>query len=382
MRWPIHPAPVVGETLFSWLSRIAEEYDLSLHDLILIHLGWKFKIDDLIINPPDQFIRLVSQKTGYDFPIVKAMTLSGLFPWAVDDKEFIDADFSLYVNQFPILLSDGIHQYQPRGWHPWVIEYPLNRACPECVQESPVMYLAWKLPFTMTCHKHSCLLLPCWAPNDHFCFIQDYLKQVEPPSKELVQMDKHTWEALCTNKVSLPNRKISAGIWFRILRRIIHEIAIPPGRCSKKEGELIFKVWDASGLPLRAGIKIWQPFELFSYEVQYKYLIGAASACDLLAAKKIQGCGAYSDLFVAPMYEKTYEGQKEYNPMRDGIRNFNKILEIAKTDHQTAIDLFLSMPFRNYDDETIEIYREAFIYDGIPSKFMSYIDTAIAFYRA
>lgn len=33
-RWPVHPPPVIGEALTSWLRRIATEYHLSVDDLI------------------------------------------------------------------------------------------------------------------------------------------------------------------------------------------------------------------------------------------------------------------------------------------------------------------------------------------------------------
>jgi len=41
IRWPLHPRPLAGEALSSWLKRVAAAYGLYVDDLLVHDLGYQ-----------------------------------------------------------------------------------------------------------------------------------------------------------------------------------------------------------------------------------------------------------------------------------------------------------------------------------------------------
>tara|TARA_R110002167_G_scaffold12746_2_gene53942 strand:- start:810 stop:1565 length:756 start_codon:yes stop_codon:yes gene_type:complete len=251
------------------------------------------------------------------------------------------------------------------------------------MQENPrITYLGWKLPFLLTCHKHKCLLKPAHTHNDSFFFITDQMKEINLPDY-VIEMDQLTWQAVFTGEVNLPYRKINSGVWFRMLRRIIQELSIAPNKYKKNQRDILKKIWDKANLPIRAKIHKWSPFEYFDYSTQCSFLIASAAAINLLSNEKINGSGKYSHLFIKPKHKEVYEGKKEHNSMKKVLREIQRDLELARSDNQVAVDLFLSMLFGKYDDDKIiAFYKKSFRMNKIPEKHMSHIDIAITFCRA
>ncbi|MFG1689434.1 hypothetical protein ACGFNP_55450 [Nonomuraea sp. NPDC049269] len=54
---------------------------------------------------------------------------------------------------------------------------------------------------------------------------------------------------------------------------------------------VLHQVWDAAGLPFRAGLSFWRPYERLSPACQEAMLQAAATAVQLAADGRIMPCG-------------------------------------------------------------------------------------------
>jgi len=77
-RWPLHPRPIAGEELSSWLGRIATLYELSVQDLVVHNLGHPALSNvELDLAPPETLLTLISERTGVAVARIRSMTLKG-----------------------------------------------------------------------------------------------------------------------------------------------------------------------------------------------------------------------------------------------------------------------------------------------------------------
>jgi hypothetical protein len=160
-RWPLHPAPVEGEALSSWLSRIARRYGMALSDLLMFDLGQE-RLDDLDMAPPAALLDRVARRSGVDLDQLRGMTLSGLVPWLLDrvDPDPDSATFDTYVGQLSVLLPKrGYRSRRVPGWRAWLPKQSLRRACPRCLQDpdKQALLLVWLLPLVVSCPLHGML---------------------------------------------------------------------------------------------------------------------------------------------------------------------------------------------------------------------------------
>ncbi len=64
-RWPVHPAPIDGEALSSWLRRIAASYQMTVAELLEHGLGHDPKAErDLDADPPPRLLAAIGQRTN------------------------------------------------------------------------------------------------------------------------------------------------------------------------------------------------------------------------------------------------------------------------------------------------------------------------------
>lgn len=88
-RWPVHPAPIDGETLSSWLQRIAACYstDLSfLGDDLGFTLGWR-PPEDIDVAAPGGMIDVLAERTGVTPDRLRQMSVAGWVPWRLDNSD-------------------------------------------------------------------------------------------------------------------------------------------------------------------------------------------------------------------------------------------------------------------------------------------------------
>jgi hypothetical protein len=300
-RWPVHPAPLPGEALSSWLRRIADRYTVSPDDLAtdLGHaLGGQ---EDLDRCPPAGFARELARRTGVDVHRIRRMSLSGWAPWLLDQVEPYPEAFTIYTRQLSVLLPAG--RRRPREiptWRAWLPSQQALRACPQCIATStpPHPYqLLWLLSLTLSCPFHGCLLeLRAKAAS----YFSDWERKPPTPksaSAMVLAMDSRTWHAMTTGSVALPRRQVHAAIWFRLIRTIIDELGATLSECYTA-GRMIRRIWKETGYPLRAGPLSWRVHEDYPLDVQLRTLQATATAIHFLESKTLTGQGRDAELFL------------------------------------------------------------------------------------
>jgi hypothetical protein len=182
------------------------------------------------------------------------------------------------------------------------------RACQDCIAgESPGASLVNALPLMTTCGEHGCRLAPETAVRLALLH-HDPLPLVPVPGP-VAAMDRLTWEGLTTGTVTLPRRQVHAGVWLRMLRTLLDEVSLPGSRVRRRSAAALGKIWDAAGLPPRAGLKVWQPYEVLGEQRQEAMLKAAAFALDLIQAGSVTPCGTLGRLLAPWPHQHVYAGR-------------------------------------------------------------------------
>jgi hypothetical protein len=116
-RWPLHPAPLEGEALSSWLDRIADTYHMTARDLLKHDLRHgQVPQDDLDVDPPPTLLTILARRSGVELHRLHQMSLAGWVPWLLDSLAPEPATFDTYVRQFSVLLNpaNGRNGQRPR----------------------------------------------------------------------------------------------------------------------------------------------------------------------------------------------------------------------------------------------------------------------------
>lgn len=387
-RWPLHPHPFAEETLLSWLARIANGYKFSLDDLLQHDLGFQGKPDTLNMEVPDWLLTLLSERTGISAQEIYAHTLLSLTPLMLDNLYEKEANFESYVRDYSILLpSDVSHNYMPnKPWRPWFNEQSLTmiNACPVCVDNNgtSIILLPWYLPIMLSCIVHQCLLRPCRIYQGCYIYWEDENATPTPSSTAIHEMDKKTWSALTTGQVTLPQRVVHAGVWFRLLRTLLDELHVPPPSSKKPYAKYIRDIWASHGLPPRAEQKNWRPYETLSREVQKQTLIAAATAITRMEHDLIKPPGEQVFLFFPePIHNKDLPSflQKQdantietpISPWQRANESMSQLIEMAKKDPKAAKDLRDFCIFGRTDLKVIQFVENTMIEAGVPSDFLA-----------
>lgn len=220
-RWPLHPAPLEGEALSSWLRRIAANYDMSVASLLEHGLGDTHTTEqDLDLDPAQQLLVALAERTGIDPTRTRVMSLAGWTPWLVGSIEATPTAFDTYVHQFSVLLKPGKKSKRHVGpWRAWIADQPVQRACPVCLADPDRqgMLLMWRLPLLRSCPEHGCLLEPCLGLPGTLIWPGDD-QRPRDATATVQAMDRRTHEGITTGRVQLPRRPVRAAVWFRLLR--------------------------------------------------------------------------------------------------------------------------------------------------------------------
>lgn len=83
-RWPVHPRPMEGESLSSWLRRLAMIYGLTAMELVEHDLGFRRRQRQrhwLDIDPPEKLLKAVAARTGVPLERVQETTIAGVRPF-------------------------------------------------------------------------------------------------------------------------------------------------------------------------------------------------------------------------------------------------------------------------------------------------------------
>ncbi len=164
----------------------------------------------------------------------------------------------------------------------------------------------WDLPLTIGCTIHRRRLL---TPQQ--------VLQIEltghdvapvPIGEPLATLENYTHQALTTGTVTLPGRRVHAGVWFRLLRCLLDELTLSTAALRKQSAAPLAQVWEAAELSHRAGMRMWQPYERLPWHRQEDLLTTAALALDLVAHGRIRARGTLAPLLVTPAPDRVYPG--------------------------------------------------------------------------
>lgn len=379
-RWPVHPAPLPGEALSSWLWRIADRYDAGLGDLVS-DLGHVLEgPEEIDTCPPAGFVQVLAVRTGVDVNRIRRMSLCGWAPWLLDQLEPDPEAFTTYTRQLSVLLPTG--RRRPRlapGWRAWLPTKQARRACPRCVSTStqPHPYqLMWSIPLMLSCPLHGCLLESHTDVPGYFMGWEYSPPQPRPASTTVLAMDRRTWHAMTKGWVELPRRKVHAGKWFRLIRTILDELATSATECGAP-GRMIRHIWQEAGHPFRAGQSFWRTHEDSPLSVQLHTLEAAATAIDLLESKTVTGRGPDAALFLPMPPIPVYDGDI---PDRNSIaylwaracRAFDQAVEEARSNPAAAWALFDMLLYRRQDATAIQGVLADLQNLGVPLEYLSH----------
>lgn len=362
-KWPLHPAPLDGEALSSWLGRLAACYQMSPVDLLHHGLGLDFHPDDVMqsrflphvdVDPQEALILGLAGRTGVAPERIRTMTHAGWAPWMFDSVHPTTGAFDAYVARFSVVLRPrGKTKTVPGKWRPWLSEEPVLRGCPACLDATKIvgLQLVWELPVMLTCPLHNCLLQPLVTFIESPLWEKGPEKPAVEPAPCVLEMDRRTHQAMTTGRVDLPGHRIHAGIWFRLLRTLIHELSIPSTSWGSS-GKDLRAAWRSSGHRIRAGQGAWRPFEALSWPVQAKLLEASAATIEMLGTGAITGRGTKAALFTltpAPVARREPKLRRAGRPEPEATyeelwaqiwKAFEDALRIARADPNEAQVLY------------------------------------------
>ena len=347
-RWPLHPRPIAGEELSSWLGRIAVLYELPVKDLLVHDLSQSALSDvELDLAPPETLLSLLSERTGVSVGRLRSMTLKGWTrAWVRRGKPGATL-FSRYVNRHSVLLSpnrrDGKKLDQ---WRPWITVQRFDRSvgCPGCwsTDEIPYRRLHWRLALIASCPAHGNLLEPVmflhawripqilWREERHFA------------SERLLALDAITLQALTSGHAKLPHTALPTGLWLRLLRTILDELNTTAATAG--DGSHVLKaVWRSVTLPVRLGARVAQPFEDMDFPRQVNFMNAAAEAIDLVSSHRLDAQGREAHLLCAPSpWHRAITPApvlKPPEPWREAIKAADALLKAAHATPKGAREL-------------------------------------------
>jgi TniQ len=382
LRWPLHPHPGPLEALSSWLTRIAGLYHVPVAELLTGNLDLVGLIvpADLDLSPPAAMLAALAGRTGVDLAQLQAMTLAGWHPWLLDTLVAQDsqATFDNYIRANSVLVApraDGAYRMaRHRAWRgPWLPRHRHNRTCPACAAlPERGRTLLGRLPLMVSCPEHGCRLEETTIVDIEMALHGRPPTSV-PVAEPLIALDRYTHQALLTGRVSLPGRSVHAGVWFRLLRSLLHEVSLSPSTAGRRDGRTLELIWHTAGHPVRAGLRTWQPYEQLPWPIQEAMLHAAAAALQLAADGRITARGVLGSAIQPSALSRVYEGDPP-SPFRTAWIDFaaaaQEALDQARTDPDGARRLLalLTMSSRTREAQEREI---GFLRDnGVPAGFL------------
>ena len=308
-RWPLHPRPIAGEELSSWLGRIAVLYDLPVTDLLVHNLGHPALSDvELDLAPSETLLTLLSERTGVSIARIRSMTLKGWTRAWVGRGKPGAALFSRYVKRHSVLLSPNRRDDKKLDqWRPWITvqRFDMSVGCPACLSKDEIPYrrLHWRLALIASCPMHGILLEPVLPPLAWRIPQVPWREERQFAPKRLRALDEITRRALTSGHVTLPDATLPTGLWLRLLRTILDELNTTAAT-ARVEYRVLKTVWQAVELPVRVGARVAQPFEDMKYLHQTHFLHAAAEAIALVRAHKLETKGREVSLFGEPSMQR------------------------------------------------------------------------------
>ena len=287
----MHPVPVRGEALSSWLRRIASVYCCTVADLLRYDLGFpEAKPSLLDFEAPSDLIEVIAVRSGMSFRTIEKTTFAGSLPFlsgrvftdpSKDDVETCSVLFE------PPNPAPGSYE-KLRNWFQKESKSKLI-GCRHCLADykNGATLLGWGLKVVLSCPVHEVMIEPGRKEGDRIEWRKD---REEPALKQVCNLDERSLEAVSEGSVQLPGGLVSAVEWFRILQAIFHELNAP--WLSVESGRFVWqlKLWEAAGYHSPG------PFETFKFDRSCALLI--ATAIDHMETGAVRPTGTYGKFFV------------------------------------------------------------------------------------
>ncbi len=151
-RWPVHPSPMEGESLSSWLRRLAMIYGLTAKELVEHDLGFQRRQRHrhwLDIDPPEKLLKAVAFRTGVPLERVQKTTIAGVRP-------FLYAYFDRKFSGCNTVLTARPNSPQHSQFLKWILRHELTNeftACRLCLNTYPNagVLLPWRIRIITSC---------------------------------------------------------------------------------------------------------------------------------------------------------------------------------------------------------------------------------------
>jgi hypothetical protein len=324
---------------------------------------------ELDVDPPAALLETLATRTGFPVEEIRALSLVSWVPLLLDGRDPVPGSYQSYVGEWSVLLPSTTHvPCDPVGWRPWLHPEPLPYvpACRACLGEGvePFVRLSWQLPLMTSCPIHGLMLEPAViVPGVGVAWVQEQDAGEEAPVV-IRRMDARTWDALTSGAVDLPQRRVHAAVWFRVLRALLDELNRPLKFVQPNRGVLV-AVWDRAGAGLRAGQGRWKPFEVLAEPVQRTFLRAAAAAMTMIEADEIRPLGAQADLFrpeaiAARDLPSRVSGERSVPPappqrscFEECIKMADELVMLARRDPGTAREVRDLLRFGRRDPRSL-----------------------------
>jgi hypothetical protein len=222
------------------------------------------------------------------------------------------------------------------------------------------------------CGEHGCYLEKSQEVTLHMLTH----KQPMPPRPlpgPLATLEHYTHTALATGRVALPGRPVHAAIWFRLLRSLLDEVSLALTTRRTEARTTLRRIWDATGLPERGGLNVWQTYEHMDEPLQETMLLAAATALDLAAAGEITAHGRLASAVQPPRHQYIYDGDHPppaRTAWQEAVTHVEAEMLTARTDRHVARQLLIwlteSCPsLTQYEEQRAYLFGA-----GIPAAFL------------
>lgn len=288
--WPVHPDPINGEALSSWLRRIGSFYGCSVANLLRYGLGFpEEKIRGLDFEPSVDLVSEIAEKTGKPVRIIERTTFAGALPF-ISGRVYTapvrdDVETCSVLFDPPNPVPGSLVKLRQ-----WFRKEAMSKVmgCRYCLADyqNGAVLLGWGLKVVLSCPTHGVMLEPGRKIREGI----EWLKEREEAAPKLVcQLDRRSLEAVSEGSVELPGGLVSAAQWFRIVQTIFHELNAPLFSVEKERFGWQLKLWKA------ADYHPHDPFQTFKFDTTYALLI--AMAIDEIEKGALKPTGKYGKLF-------------------------------------------------------------------------------------
>lgn len=340
------------------------------------------QIDDPDTAPPMSLLTVISQRSGIELDRLRGMSFAGWVPWLLDSiDDRVPAALETYVFQLSVLLPRRRRKARSiKSWRAWLPSEPIRRACPLCLNDpaDQPLLLAWKLPLMLSCPLHDCWLEYFWGIPGKSLRWENTDGSPRAVTESIAVMDRRTWQALTTGHVELPRRRVHAGLWFRLLRTLLDELNAPLSHCGSHR-RTIRHAWNQCGHPLRAGQRLWRPYEFLDTTVQLQTLEAAAAALNLIETGVIRPDGEQVELLLPEPKTELTNGFQAAPRKNEPVSQWHEAMKALKAafiearhNPETARALFQMASYGHRDAASLERLREEFAKDQIPREFLSH----------